>query len=94
MKHKTTHEENLIALRRIQGQIKGIQNMIEDKRYCIDILTQIHASIHALYRVADRIFIKHIEHCVGEAFRGRSEKEKAQKIKEIMDLLKKIHKVR
>lgn len=91
--HKTTHEENLVALRRIEGQIKGIQKMIEEGKYCIDILTQIHASIHALYRVAEKIFIKHIENCVVEAFQGKSEKEKLQKIDEILKVLTKMHKL-
>jgi DNA-binding FrmR family transcriptional regulator len=94
MTHKTTHEENLIALRRIGGQVNGIQRMIEDKKYCVDILTQIHAAIHALYRVAEKIFIKHVEHCVTDAFRGRSEREKQQKIKEVLEIIRKMHKLK
>ena len=94
MKHKTTHAENLTALRRIEGQVKGIQKMIDQEKYCVDIVIQVHAAISALYRVSEKIFAKHIEHCVVDAFRGRSEKEKIQKINEIMDILRKTHKLR
>ena len=94
MKHKTTHIENLTALRRIEGQVKGIQKMIGDRKYCIDIVTQIHASINALYRVAEKIFAKHLEHCVVGAFMGKSDKEKTKKINEVMEIIKKVHKLR
>jgi DNA-binding FrmR family transcriptional regulator len=91
MRHKTTHIENLIALRRIEGQIKGIQRMIKEGRYCIDIVTQLHAVIHALYGVTEKIFVKHIERCVVDAFKGKSEREKHQKISEIMQIIKNVH---
>lgn len=94
MDYRTTHKENLTALRRIEGQIKGIQRMIEEEKYCIDILTQLHAAIHALYRVAEKMFVKHIEHCVVDAFKGKSEKEKHQKISEIMQIIRKMHKIK
>jgi len=94
MKHKTAHRENLTALRRIEGQVKGIQKMVDDQKYCIDIVIQIHAAIHALYSVAEKIFAKHIEHCVVNAFMGKSDKEKTKKINEIMVVIKKMHKLR
>ena len=93
MKRKTTHRENLNALSRINGQVKGIRRMIEDKKYCIDIIIQVHAAIHALHRVSDKIFVRHIEHCVKDAFLGRSKKEKATKIDEVMTVIKKLHKL-
>ncbi|MBL7071747.1 MAG: metal-sensitive transcriptional regulator [Candidatus Omnitrophica bacterium] len=93
MKRKTTHVENLNALRRINGQVTGIQRMIEDEKYCIDVIIQIHAAIHALYRVSDKIFIKHIKHCVKDAFLGRSKKEKIKKIDEITRVIKNSHKL-
>lgn len=92
MKHKTRHKENVVSLRRIEGQIRGIQKMIEEGKYCIDIVTQIHAAVHALYRVSEKILKKHIEHCVVDAFRSRSDKEKLQKTNEIMDVIKRLHK--
>lgn len=94
MRHKTTHEENLVALRRIEGQVKGIQRMVEDGRYCIDIINQIHATINALYRVAEKIFAKHIENCVVDVFSGRSKQEKKTKIEEVLKVIKKMQKLR
>ena len=93
MKHKTTHRENLNALRRINGQVQGVQRMIEDEKYCIDVIIQIYAAIHALHRVGDKIFIKHIGHCVKDAFLGKSKKEKIKKIDEIMKVINKLHKL-
>jgi len=94
VKHKVTHGEHLVALRRIEGQVGGIQRMINEEKYCFDIVIQIHAVVNALYRVSEKILQKHIEHCVVEAFKSRSQKEKNQKINEIMGLVKKIHKTR
>jgi DNA-binding FrmR family transcriptional regulator len=94
MEHKTTHTENLIALKRIEGQIKGIQKMVEEGKYCIDIVTQIRASISGLYRVSEKILTKHIEHCVVDAFQGTSRKEKDAKIREIGDVIHNLHKLR
>ncbi len=93
MEPKTTHTENLIALKRIEGQIKGIQKMVEEGKYCIDIVTQIRASISGLYRVGEKILTKHIENCVVDAFKGKSEKDKDIKIKEISDVIRSLHKL-
>jgi len=93
MTQKTTHSTNLIALRRIEGLVKGIQRMIEDKKYCIDITNQIHASINALYRVAEKILSKHMESCVVDALKGKSETKKKQKIDEIMSVIKQLNKL-
>ena len=93
MAHKTTHLENTLALRRIEGQIKGIARMIEDKKYCIDIATQVYASIGALRRVAEKILTKHMEHCVVDALAGKSDKEKQQKINEIIGIIRKLNKL-
>lgn len=87
MKHTTTHEEQLDYLKKIEGQLRGIQKMVEDKRYCVDILTQIHSVIGALGRVENEIFKKHTEGCVVSAFKGKSELEKQKKIDEIVELV-------
>jgi DNA-binding FrmR family transcriptional regulator len=94
MKKKISHKENLAALRRIEGQVKGVQRMVEKEKYCIDIITQIHAATHALYRVSEKILAKHIGHCVVDAFKGKSNKDKESKIKEIMLLVKKLHNIK
>ena len=91
MKKNLAHKENFDALRRIEGQVRGIQRMVENEKYCIDIITQIHAATHALYSVSEKILAKHIEHCVVNAFKGKSIKEKNVKIKEIVSLVKKLH---
>jgi DNA-binding FrmR family transcriptional regulator len=93
MKSKTTHTENLIALRRIEGQVKGLQKMIEDKKYCIDIATQIYACIGALSRVVENVLEKHMEHCVVDALQGKSEEDKQQKLKEVMQVIRRLHKL-
>jgi len=92
MKQPTTHEEQLQYLRKIEGQVGGIQRMIEEKRYCVDILTQIRSIIGALYRVESDIFRKHIDGCVVRALKGKSETEKQEKIDEIVELIQKFRK--
>ena len=93
MKQPTTHEEQLAFLKKIEGQIRGIQKMIEEKRYCVDIITQVHSVIGALYRVENQIFKKHIDGCVVHALKGKSEQQKQEKINEIMVLIERFRKV-
>jgi DNA-binding FrmR family transcriptional regulator len=92
MAQLTTHQEQLVFLKRIEGQIRGVQKMIEDKRYCVDILTQLHSIIGAILRVEGKIFRKHLEGCVTHALKGKSEREKQIKIDEIIDLIAKFRK--
>jgi DNA-binding FrmR family transcriptional regulator len=87
MKKPTTHNEQLVALKKIEGQVRGIQRMIQDKKYCVDIITQISSIVGALRRVENEIFKKHIEGCVANALKGKSEKEKKEKISEVVDLV-------
>jgi len=93
MKQITTHENQLEYLKKIEGQVRGIQRMIEEKKYCVDILTQIQSVIGALYRVENEIFRKHIEGCVIQSFKGKSEKDKQEKINEVMSLISKFRKI-
>ena len=87
MQKNPSHNENLVALRRIEGQVRGVQRMIEDRKYCIDILNQVNAIKGALGRVEEKILEKHFQHCVTEAVTGTSEKEKQQKLDEILKLI-------
>jgi DNA-binding FrmR family transcriptional regulator len=57
-------------LRRIEGQVRGLQRMIEDDTYCIDVLTQVSAVTKALQSVAVGLLDEHIRHCVSDAARG------------------------
>lgn len=86
------HTEVLSYLRKVEGQIRGVQKMIEEKKYCVDILTQLHAIIGAIGNVEDKILRKHFENCVVSAFRGDSKKEREEKIKEILSLIAKFRK--
>ncbi len=87
MKKNPGHEDNLVALKRIEGQVRGVQRMIEDRKYCIDILNQIYAIKGALGRVEEKILKRHFRNCVTEAVKGTSEKEKQQKLDEILKLI-------
>ena len=92
MRQITTHEGQLQFLRKIEGQVGGIQRMIEGKRYCVDILTQIRSAIGALHRVEGEIFRKHLDGCVVRALKGKSEVEKQKKMEEIIALINKFRK--
>lgn len=89
MNQMTAHPEQIVSLKRIEGQVRGIQRMIEGKRYCVDILTQLHSIVGAILSVEDKILRRHLEGCVAHALRGRSDIEKDKKMNEIMGLLKK-----
>ena len=67
-------------LRRIEGQVRGVQKMVDDDRYCIDVLTQVNAVSAALESVALQLLADHTEHCVTEAIRAGSG---AAKIREL-----------
>ena len=82
------HSDTLYALRRIEGQVRGVQKMIEDRKYCIDILTQISAIKGALSRVEEKILEKHFRNCVTKAVTGSSEKQRQQKMDEILKLIR------
>ena len=87
------HQEQLAYLKKIEGQIHGIGRMIEDRRYCVDIITQVHSVIGALHRVENEIFKKHVNHCVTNALSGKSKSEKQKKIDEIMELISRFRKI-
>ncbi|MBF0123434.1 MAG: metal-sensitive transcriptional regulator [Candidatus Omnitrophica bacterium] len=86
-KVKTTHGEQVVNLKRIEGQVRGIQRMIEQGDYCVDILTQLHAVVGAMKRVETEVFKKHLEGCVAGALEGASSKERQKKVDEVIDLL-------
>jgi DNA-binding FrmR family transcriptional regulator len=84
LKQLTTHEEQLVFLKKIEGQVRGIQKMIKEKRYCVDILTQLHSIIGAISRVENEILRKHLNGCVTSALKDRSEVLKQKKIDEVI----------
>ncbi|MHC4744887.1 MAG: metal-sensitive transcriptional regulator [Planctomycetota bacterium] len=93
MEIATNQKKNLNALKRIGGQIQGVQRMIENGKCCTDIVIQIQAAIHALYRVGDNILIQHIEHCIRDAVHSESEDRQAAQIDEMASVIKKLHKL-
>jgi len=76
-------------LARIEGQVKGIRNMVQNDRYCVDILLQLSAVISALKKVEDMIMENHLNTCVADAMRSNDEGEQREKIKELMDVMAK-----
>ena len=79
-------DEYLKRLRRIEGQARGLQRMVEEEKYCIDILTQISALTSALQAVAVGLLDDHLKHCVLDAARMEGDQAE-QKIKEASDAI-------
>ena len=79
-------EDYLRRLRRIEGQARGLQKMVEDDKYCIDILTQVSAMTSALQSVALGLVNDHLSHCVVEAARAGGPEADA-KVKEAADAI-------
>lgn len=79
-------------LKRIEGQIRGIQKMVEEDRYCIDILTQTASIVSALKGVEDMVMEHHLQTCVADAMKSDNTGLKQQKIDEVMNVLTKFRK--
>lgn len=82
--HKTS---TLKRLNRIEGQVRGLARMVEDDRYCIDIVTQISAIRAALRRAEEEILRDHVAHCVEHAIASGDKKDQRKKIAELMDVM-------
>lgn len=83
--HHPDHSKELKRLHRIKGQIEGVGKMIDDKRYCPDILNQIKAARSALKSLASEILKIHMNSCVKEAFRSQNPVQQEEKIRELVD---------
>jgi DNA-binding FrmR family transcriptional regulator len=77
----------LKRLQRIEGQVRGLARMVEDNRYCIDVVTQISAVRAALRRVEEEVLKDHVEHCVEHAIASGDKRDQRRKIAELMDVL-------
>ena len=88
-KQITTHEKEIVRLNRIEGQIRGIKNMIQEERYCIDILTQLSSIVGAIKSVEKNILERHLKGCVITSFAKEDTGERAKKIDEVIDVLRK-----
>ena len=74
-------------LKRIEGQVGGLSRMVEENRYCIDIVTQISAVRAALRRAEEEILRDHVSHCVEHAIASGNKTDQRKKISEIIDVL-------
>jgi DNA-binding FrmR family transcriptional regulator len=74
-------------LSRIEGQVRGLSRMVEEERYCIDIVTQISAVRAALRRVEEEVLKDHVAHCVEHAIASGDKSDQRQKIAELMAVI-------
>jgi len=81
-------------LHRIEGQVRGIERMVEDDRYCIDILTQLGAVSTALESLAVTILDDHVQHCVAHALASGDEKAAREKTDELLTAVRRFAKTR
>jgi DNA-binding FrmR family transcriptional regulator len=86
--------ELIKRLHRIEGQVRGIERMLEDDRYCIELLTQIAAVNTALESLAFRILDQHVTHCVSDALASGDPKAAAEKSRELLDAVQRFAKTR
>jgi len=85
--HKDAKSSCLKRLGRIEGQVRGISRMVEEDRYCIDVITQISAVRAALRRVEEEVLRDHVAHCVEEAIASGNAAEQRRKVAELMEVL-------
>jgi DNA-binding FrmR family transcriptional regulator len=80
-------QANVTRLRRIEGQIRGLQKMVEDERYCADIIVQIASVQEALRGVSRSLMQNHLRHCATEAIRKGSPEQAAAQYEELLELI-------
>jgi CsoR family transcriptional regulator, copper-sensing transcriptional repressor len=84
MMRKEVKSSCLKRLSRIEGQVRGLARMLEEDRYCIDVVTQISAVSAALRRVEEEVLRDHVAHCVEHAIAAGDAKEQRRKVAELM----------
>ena len=77
----------LKRLHRIEGQVRGLVRMVEEDRYCIDVVTQISAARAALRKVEEEVLQDHVAHCVEHAISSGNKAEQRRKVAELMEVL-------
>lgn len=85
---RETSQKALTALKRIEGQVRGVAKMIEDDRYCIDVVTQIEAVRAALARVESDLVRQHLGHCVRKAMTSPNAEDQERVIEELVQVFK------
>lgn len=76
-------------LRRVAGQVAGIERMVEEDRYCVDVLLQVAAARAALDGIGKLLLNAHVETCVADAMRSRSARDRKEKVDELMEVFSK-----
>jgi CsoR family transcriptional regulator, copper-sensing transcriptional repressor len=94
VEHGYDKEELRTRLHRIEGQVRGVERMVEDDRYCIDILTQIGAVRTALESLAFEVLDGHVNHCVAGAIATGDEQVAAEKTGELLAAVQRFAKTR
>jgi DNA-binding FrmR family transcriptional regulator len=85
---KSAAAKSLNALSRVAGQVRGIAKMVEEDRYCIDIVTQIEAARAALARVESDLLRQHLGHCVKRAMNSSNAAEREKVIEELVGVFR------
>ena len=83
-----TKAQCLKRLSRIEGQVRGLARMLEDDRYCIDVITQVAAVRAALKRVEEQVLEDHVRHCVEHAIMSGDAEEQRKKVAELLEVLR------
>ena len=83
----STKQQCSDRLKRVEGQVRGIARMVDEERYCIDILTQIRAVQAALRGVEDIVLNDHVEHCVEGAIASGNGDDQRRKVQELLTVL-------
>jgi DNA-binding FrmR family transcriptional regulator len=94
VKHGYDKDTLVKRLHRIEGQVRGIERMVEDDRYCIDILTQIGAVNTALESLALKVLDDHVNHCVADAMSSGNKKAADEKTKELLEAVQRFARTR
>ena len=87
---KDTKSDCLKRLNRVEGQVRGLSRMVEDDRYCIDVLTQVQAIRAALHKVEEEVLKDHVHHCVRHAFAAGDPADQQQKVEELVSVVSRL----
>jgi DNA-binding FrmR family transcriptional regulator len=85
--HTEAKSSCLKRLGRIEGQVRGLSRMVEEDRYCIDVVTQISAVRAALRKLEEEVLRDHVGHCVEHAIAAGNKSEQRKKVAELMDVI-------
>jgi len=83
------HTKHLPRINRVIGQLEGIKKMVDNKRYCPDIMVQLKAVSSAVKSIETQILKTHLEHCIKDVFNQNNKLDQKDKINELLDLFKK-----